>query len=76
MIKLDKNWNKKKEFNNHVKKLNPYFSSEKRENFHLLIKINEHKVDVLIDMGAFMFVILINTIRELGLKGENMQNYI
>ncbi len=51
-------------------------SHGKRENLHLLIKINEHKVDVLIDMGAFMFVILINTIRELRLKGENMQNYI
>lgn len=51
-------------------------SHGKRENLHHLIKINEHKVDVLIDMGAFMFMILINTIRELGLKGENMQNYI
>ncbi len=51
-------------------------SHGKRENLHLLIKIDEHKVDVLIDMGAFMFMILINTIRELGFKGENMQNYI
>jgi hypothetical protein len=26
--KLDKNWNKKNQFQNHVKKLNPYFSSD------------------------------------------------
>lgn len=51
-------------------------SHGKRENLHLLIMINEHKVDVLIDMGAFMLMILINTVRELRLKGENIQNYI